>query len=334
MRRLSFTQSHCLACKSCEIACVLAHSQAENLASALRETPMAKRRVRIGSDADGVAALRCEQCDEPLCVFSCKSGALSRDPVTLRTTLDETRCVGCAMCLMVCPFGIRMDSERSQVVRCDVCADRDVPACVAACPTRALGVHDEPSPRVTSPFAGRLVVVGSSAAGIAACEAGREHAPACSITLVTSDELPQYSRPLLAYALSGQLTREQMDWRAAEYLQSALRVELLRNARAASLQPEAHRLRLADGSELHYDACVLATGARGQPLQVPGAELPGIFTLRNLHDLDAIEALIGPARHAVVVGGGNVGLQTCEALLARGLAVTVVFDRRACCHKW
>jgi nitrite reductase (NADH) large subunit len=325
MRRLSFNQSHCLACKSCEIACVLAHSQAANLEMAVGETPVAKRRVRVGHDAEGVAALRCAQCDEPLCVFACKSGALSRDPQTLRTTLDQAQCVGCGMCLMVCPFGIRMDSDRNQAVRCDVCAERDVPACVAACPTRALGVQDETSPRVTSTFAGRLVVVGSSAAGIAACEAGRECAPGCSITLVTADELPQYSRPLLTYALSGHLTRQQLDWRADEYLQGALGVELLRDARAASLRPEARKLCLADGRELGYDALVVATGARGQRLQVPGANLPGVFTLRNLEDLDAIESLLGTARRAVVVGGGNVGLQTCEALLTRGLDVTVVY---------
>jgi NAD(P)H-nitrite reductase large subunit len=82
---------------------------------------------------------------------------------------------------------------------------------------------------------------------------------------------------------------------------------------------------LADGREIHYDALVIATGARAKELQVPGADLPGVFTLRGSEDLDAIQASAQPGRRAIVLGGGNVGLQTSEALLERGLGVTVVF---------
>jgi nitrite reductase (NADH) large subunit len=70
---------------------------------------------------------------------------------------------------------------------------------------------------------------------------------------------------------------------------------------------------------------VIATGARAKGLDVPGADLPGLFTLRSAEDLDAIEVLAKPGGHAVVVGGGNVGLQTAEALVERGLRVTVVY---------
>jgi NAD(P)H-nitrite reductase large subunit/Fe-S-cluster-containing hydrogenase component 2 len=326
MRRLSFESARCLACRSCEIACALVHSQSGSLEMALAETPVPRRRVAITGDADGVAALRCEQCDEPLCVFACKSGALARDPLTGLVALDEERCLGCAMCLMVCPFGLRLDPARDRVVRCDACAGRDVPACVTACPTHALGVReDAPAARGTSDFTGRLVVVGSSAAGIAACEAARESAPGCLITLLTADAVPQYSRPLLTYALAGRIERGALDWRAAEYLEEALGVEVLRGARATGLRPDTRAVVLADGREIRYDALVIATGARAKALHVPGADLPGVFTLRSTEDLDAIEASALPGRRAVVLGGGNVGLQTCEALLERGLSVTVVF---------
>jgi nitrite reductase (NADH) large subunit len=326
MRRLSFEKSRCLACRSCEIACTLAHASADSVEAALCETPVPRRRVAIAADADGVAALRCEQCDEPLCVYACKSGALTRDSATGCVSLDEQRCVGCAMCLMVCPFGVRLDPARERVVRCDVCAGRDVPACVAACPTRALGVAEEAqATRATSAFTGRLLVVGSSAAGIAACEAARESAPACAITLLTADAVPHYSRPLLTYALAGRVERDALGWRTGEYLETALGVEVVRGARAKALRPEKRAVLLADGREISYDALVVATGARAKGLEAPGAELPGVCTLRSSEDLDAILALARPGRHAVVVGGGNVGLQTAEALLARGLRVSVVF---------
>jgi nitrite reductase (NADH) large subunit len=325
MRRLDFDEKRCLACRSCEIACALAHSASQDLSLALAETPVPRRRVSLRSGKDGLEALRCAQCDEPLCVYACKSGALSRDYVAGRNTFDQERCVGCAMCLMVCPFGPRLDPERDQVVRCDACADRDTPACVVACPTRALTAREEPRAGQSGEFSGHLVVVGSSAAGIAACEAARESAPAARITLVTADQETQYSRPLLAYALAGRVARDAIDWRAAGFLGQSLGVEVLRGASATSLDPDSRLVVLGDGRRIPYDALVIATGARGQRLSVPGADLPGVFTLRDLEDLQGMEELGRLGRPAVVVGGGNVGLQAAEALRERGLTVTVVF---------
>jgi nitrite reductase (NADH) large subunit len=324
MRRLTFSSARCLACKSCEIACAVAHSPTGTLEGAILQEPPPRRRVAVASGPDGFEAQRCSQCDEPLCVFACKSGALARSLEGV-VELDEARCLGCAMCLMVCPGGVRPDPARDRVVRCDVCRDREVPACVAACPTRALGVGEEPTPRATTTFAGEVLVVGSSAAAIAACEAAREHAPGCSITLVTADASPRTSRPLLPYALAGRIERGGLDWRPADHLEAQLGVRVLAGARAVGLRPAERVLALADGQELRYDALVVATGARGQVVRVPGADLAGVFTLRDLADLDGIEALAAPGRRAVVLGGGNVGLQTAEALLERGLAVTVVF---------
>jgi len=383
---LTFDRDRCLACLSCELACSQAHSASELLEAAVAEPLPARRRVtmtanvrtceRDGWQAEAPApqgrkscddilpsrtldALRCEQCGEPLCVFACKSGALQRDPITGGIVLDDTRCVGCFMCLMVCPSGVRPDAARDRVVRCDVCQGRDVPACVAACPTGALVSGAAPDERAQSEFRGRVVVIGSSAAGIAACEAAREHAPDCSITLVTADASPQYSRPLLSYVLAGILDPSQIDWRAQGYLEK-LGVAVLSGRRAASLRidrgarsqraasplmgtrlPEAAKtcpqecghgtLRacatsvvLDDGSELPFDSLIVATGARGAKLSIPGADLAGVYGLRDLEDLQAISRLAGPGRRAVVLGGGNVGLQVCEAFLARGMEVTVV----------
>ncbi len=165
---LVFNRDHCLACRSCELACSVAHSESDALEAAIAEEFPPTRRVVLAAAADGLEALRCEQCLEPLCAFACKSGALRRDPATGRVTLDDARCVGCYMCLMVCPFGIRPDPARRRVVRCDVCQDRAIPACVEACPTGALSAHTPPDERMRSDFEGQVVVVGSSAAGTAA----------------------------------------------------------------------------------------------------------------------------------------------------------------------
>ena len=320
---LNFNRDRCLACLSCELACSLAHSASELLEAAVAEPLPARRRVTMAAARNGVEALRCEQCGEPLCVFACKSGALQRDPFTGRVVLDDSRCVGCFMCLMVCPFGVRPDAARDRVVRCDVCEGRDVPACVTACPTGALAAGAAPDQRVQSGFNGRVVVIGSSAAGIAACEAAREHAPDCSITLVTADASPQYSRPLLSYVLAGIVEPSRIDWRAQGYLEK-LGVEALSGRKAAKLKSDARLVVLDDGAELAFNALIVATGARGAKLGIPGADLAGVYGLRDLEDLQEILRLAGSGRRAVVLGGGNVGLQVSEALLARGMRVTVV----------
>ena len=314
---LIFNRERCLACWACELACSVAHSRSGQLETAIAEELPPKRRVTVAAGKDGIDALRCEQCAEPLCVFSCKSGALHRDPISGWIALEESRCVGCFMCMMVCPHGIRPDPATDRVVRCDVCLGREIPACVAACPTGALATGAPPDRPARSEFKGHVVVVGSSAAGIAACEAAREYAPECSITLVTADASPQYSRPLLSYVLAGRIGRPAIYWP-----ESDLTIRVLNARRATGL--ESNRLLLDNGTTLTFDRLILATGARGAEISIPGADLAGVHTLRNLEDLEEIEREAGPGRRAVVLGGGNVGLQTCEALLARGLTVTVV----------
>jgi nitrite reductase (NADH) large subunit len=322
-RRLVFRQERCLACRSCELACAVVHSRTGRLESALLEELTPRRRVAIVNAGGGPEALRCEQCDDPLCALSCKSGALSRDVATGALAFEEDRCLGCLMCLMVCPSGVRPDASGERVVRCDVCHDRELPACVEACPTRALGVGEAERRVATSAFSGHVVVLGSSVAGLGACEAAREHAPACTITLVTPDSPPTYSRPLLPYVLGSQIGPEALEWRSGADLRARLGVEL-RAARARRLDVVRRRVALDDGTELPYDRLVVATGARGVRLRVPGAGLPEVFTLREASDLSGISDRAHPGGRAVVVGGGNVGLQACEALRARGLDVSLV----------
>jgi NAD(P)H-nitrite reductase large subunit/Fe-S-cluster-containing hydrogenase component 2 len=324
LRTLVFDREKCLACRSCELACAVIHSHSRRMDEAIGEDPRPRRRISIVRTEEGIEALRCEQCGEPLCVFSCKSGALHWLADEGRIALDEERCLGCLMCAMVCAYGIRPDPARDRVARCDVCDDLETAGCVAACPTHALQQSHTDRARPLSSFDGHLVVVGSSAAGIAACEAAREHAPACVITLVTADAAPEYSRPLLAYALAGRFDRADLHWRSADYLEGRLGATVLRGVRASALDTAQRQLHLNDGRAIAFDRLVIASGARATIPDIPGVRLAGVHTLRDLDDLDALDRLAQPGRHAVVVGGGNVGLQACEALAARLMNVTVV----------
>ena len=140
MKRIYVDVDKCLACRSCEIACAVQHSLAKNLVSALREELQPRPRVHLGSSPDlkGLP-LQCRHCEEPYCVDACISGAISKDPETGLINIDEDRCVGCWMCIMVCPFGVVKPSREKKVaLRCDLCQGEEVPACVKACPTKAL----------------------------------------------------------------------------------------------------------------------------------------------------------------------------------------------------
>ncbi|MCK4245191.1 MAG: 4Fe-4S dicluster domain-containing protein [Candidatus Omnitrophica bacterium] len=140
MKRLFVDVERCLSCRSCEIACAVEHSQSKDLFSSLKEEPGPRSRTKVERDTKlQTFPLQCRHCEEPYCIDACISGAVSKDPETGLVILDEDKCVGCWMCVMVCPFGvIRPAKEKKIALRCDLCQDNEIPACVAACPTKAL----------------------------------------------------------------------------------------------------------------------------------------------------------------------------------------------------
>jgi carbon-monoxide dehydrogenase iron sulfur subunit len=94
---------------------------------------------KVFRDGSMCASIGCRHCDEPACVEACIAGALTKDPVSGRTVYDPEQCVGCMSCLMACPFGaISKNPLEDKIVKCDRCVERDMPACVQACPNRAL----------------------------------------------------------------------------------------------------------------------------------------------------------------------------------------------------
>jgi anaerobic carbon-monoxide dehydrogenase iron sulfur subunit len=146
LKRIYCIIEKCLACRSCEIACAVAHSGAEKPADAVKERPLPRQRIRVESIDDrnspaGIRsiALQCRHCEDPLCAQACISGGISRHPETGEIIADPDKCVACWSCIMVCPFGVIVRYEDChRAVKCDHCAGRDGPACVEACPTRAL----------------------------------------------------------------------------------------------------------------------------------------------------------------------------------------------------
>jgi anaerobic carbon-monoxide dehydrogenase iron sulfur subunit len=133
----------CLGCRSCELACAVAHSRSHDLFQAVTEEPAVRARLDVQATDGYAVPLHCRHCEDAPCVRVCPTHAMSRlgpeDPIVCR---DE-RCIGCTLCVLVCPFGVlRLNASGKAILKCDLCADRLQaglePACVTACPTRAI----------------------------------------------------------------------------------------------------------------------------------------------------------------------------------------------------
>jgi 3-phenylpropionate/trans-cinnamate dioxygenase ferredoxin reductase component len=95
-------------------------------------------------------------------------------------------------------------------------------------------------------------------------------------------------------------------------------------ARVTAIEPGASRVALGDGSELHYDRLLLATGAEPRRLRVPGAGLDGIYYLRTLADCDLLRERLDTGGRVAVVGAGWIGSEFAASARQRGLDVTVI----------
>lgn len=129
----------CMGCHSCELACAVAHSRSGSLYAALGEDQPPKRRLFVERTETGKnVPILCRHCEEAPCMHACISGAISRTTEGVVRS-DPDRCIGCWTCVMVCPYGVigRLDETR-KAYKCDRCPSLEVPACVNACPTKAL----------------------------------------------------------------------------------------------------------------------------------------------------------------------------------------------------
>ncbi|MBU1124398.1 MAG: 4Fe-4S dicluster domain-containing protein [Candidatus Omnitrophica bacterium] len=144
MKNLYYEVDKCVACKSCEVACSIAHSATGDLFKVIREEVLSLPRKKIHASKNKNYPVSCRHCQEPLCVDACMAKALEYNEEKGLVLHDESRCVGCWMCVMVCPYtAIRPNIKTKIPVRCDKCSDKDQPQCVKACPTHAILWQEE-----------------------------------------------------------------------------------------------------------------------------------------------------------------------------------------------
>ncbi len=160
-------------------------------------------------------------------------------------------------------------------------------------------------------------IIGSGASGLAAAGAIRARDPNGPIYILTADPHLYYSRPGLAYILSGEIPEKQIVQFPREYFLSQ-RYQFVDSA-VRAIQPEQHAVMLENGKGLRYDRLLIATGATAAIPGTPGIQLEGVVKLDSMADAQHILKLARRARRAVVVGGGITAIELVEGLLARGV---------------
>ena len=170
----------------------------------------------------------------------------------------------------------------------------------------------------------KLVMVGNGMAGVRTLEELLKLAPDLyDITVFGAEPHANYNRILLSPVLAGEMTLEDImlndvDW----YRDNNIRLYL--GKKVVKLDRVARKVIASDGTEAEYDRVLLATGSNPFILPVPGAGLEGVLSYRDIADTNAMIAAAAKYRHAVVIGGGLLGLEAANGLKARGMNVTVV----------
>jgi nitrite reductase (NADH) large subunit len=170
----------------------------------------------------------------------------------------------------------------------------------------------------------RYVIVGGSAAGMAAAQAIRGHDPVGAIQVLSEEADAPYFRPMIPFIISRKKEADQI------YLQGrgpyqALDIELRLNTRAAGIDTAGSRVVTDKGEAFAYDRLLIATGSRPHiPSEIEGVDREGVFALRTIEDARQAARRAQGTRHAVMLGGGLLNLKAAFALLERGIRVTLV----------
>ncbi|MDP1529221.1 MAG: nitrite reductase large subunit NirB [Rhodoferax sp.] len=170
----------------------------------------------------------------------------------------------------------------------------------------------------------KLVMVGNGMAGVRTLEELLKLAPGLyDITVFGAEPHPNYNRILLSPVLAGEQTVDDivlnsLDW----YRDNNITLHL--GKKVVKIDRSARAVETDDGTRAEYDRLLLATGSNPFILPVPGADLDGVISFRDIADVDAMVRASSQYRHAVVIGGGLLGLEAANGLMKRGMDVTVV----------
>jgi len=173
-----------------------------------------------------------------------------------------------------------------------------------------------------------IIIIGNGVAGVTVAETIRAADKTSGITVLTSEPQPFYSRPRLIEFLAGTASAEQITIHPRAWYEKNT-IVLVDNVFITRADISAKAVYDKNGNKYPYDKLVVASGATSFLPPVPGVNLPNVFTLRTLADADTIRKTARERNDALVIGGGLLGIEVANSLIALGAKVRVIeiFDR-------
>ena len=190
-----------------------------------------------------------------------------------------------------------------------------------------MNTQSTPTPDSNSP---RIVIVGGVAGGASAAARLRRLDEHASITLIERGSDVSFANCGLPYHIGGEIEdRSKLSLQTPETLKAQLAIDVQARTEAISIDRNAKTLRirrLDTGTEedIAYDKLILSPGASALKPPLEGIDLPGIYTLRNLQDMDRIKAATESAKSVLVIGAGFIGLEMAEQLIQLEKEVTLI----------
>ncbi|GAA0786272.1 pyridine nucleotide-disulfide oxidoreductase [Roseibium denhamense] len=169
-----------------------------------------------------------------------------------------------------------------------------------------------------------VVIVGAGQAGAQAAQSLRQGGFEGPLRLIGDEPHPPYQRPPLSKKyLAGDIGSEAL-WLRPPAFFSTNAIDFIPNTRATAIDRSKKRLQLENGDTLSYGKLILATGTNARWLPLPGADKPGVVTLRSISDVDAIRAKLSECSALAIIGAGYIGLEVAAVAKSMGKRVTVI----------
>ena len=172
----------------------------------------------------------------------------------------------------------------------------------------------------------KLVLIGNGMAGVRTLEELLKIAPdKYDITVFGAEPYGNYNRILLSPVLAGEKTIDQIMLNDKQwYADNGITLYCGKEKEVVQIDRRKRKVITSDGTTAEYDFLLLATGSNPFIVPVPGNDLPGVVTFRDIRDVDLMLEASKQHQHAVVIGGGLLGLEAANGLMRQGMSVTVV----------
>lgn len=222
---------------------------------------------------------------------------------------------------------VKEKSAKKKLVKCLVCGEIFEEG-IEICPVCGVGkenfvpveVEEVSYWKDTSEF---YLILGNGAAGVSAAEAIRERNKTCSIVMVSNESVLSYNRPMLTKSMLASFNPSQLAIHDEQWYQDRNIINVL-DKTVQSMDTQLKEVVFADGLKLKYDKCIYALGSECFVPLIPGHDKDQVVAIRRLSDVVKIGNMLPDIKHAVVIGGGVLGLEAAWELSKAKCQVTIV----------